>query len=87
MILLDEEDVKVSCLNIPSNQLPETLVEILEDGDRWCSYMDNSSSLQEHLYSLEDLAENLNDPDEYAEEIEQIKQLMEEHDCAYFRII
>lgn len=86
MILLDKEDVKVSCLNIPSNQLPETLVEILEDGDRWCTYMDNSPYAQDHMYSMNDIDENI-DNEDYAEEIEQIKQLMEEHDCAYFRII
>lgn len=87
MILLDEEDIKVSCLNIPSNQLPEPLVEILEDGEKWCTYMDNSAYAQEHMYSLDDLDEHIDNAEGYTEEIEQIKQLMEEHDCAYFRIV
>jgi hypothetical protein len=87
VIELDEDDIKVSCLNIPGNQLPDGLVKILiEDGEGWCAYVDNILGMTEHMFCLDTVLENI-DTEEYTKEIEEIAKLMEEHDCAYFRII
>jgi hypothetical protein len=84
MILLDEDDKKVSILNISINQVPEKFVQWLRDNECY-EYMD-TSDLQEHLYNTAQIHEECPET-AYDAYLDEIDQLLEENNCTYFRIV
>jgi len=88
MIQVDTDDIKVSCLNISSNQLPTDMLSWLEMHEPY-EYMD-TSDLQEHMYSPETIradTERLMGKEMWEGTISEIEDLMVKYECAYFRVI
>ena len=83
-IEVDVDDTHVSCLNIKENQVDSQFHNYIVDK---CpiSYADIQSSM-EHMFTIEDIKE-YTDTTEFDETIQQIEELMDKFDCAYFRII
>lgn len=89
MILLDSTDIKVSCLNIPDNQLP---VEMVSDLRQYVmpEYIDRDTGLEEDMFSLEDVEESFKEAnvwEKWESTYNEVRELIEKYECGYFRII
>lgn len=88
MIQLDHDDVKVSCLSIPNNQVP---IDFREDLKLLATpdYIDTVDGLDEDMYSMEEVKDVFESAGitTWEEEIEEIEKLMKKYECGYFRII
>ncbi len=87
-IKLDPDDIKVSCLNLPDNQLPVEMVAFIRKSAP--NYKDWSESLAEDMYTVDDTLDALSDYDtngKYAEHMTALMELMGVHGCSYFRLI
>ena len=87
MILLNEDDISVRCLNIPENQLPIPLLILLEDSEPY-TYMD-TADIAEHMYTVEEVKECIerrNLEEQYREIMSEIEKLCDEYGCAYWRV-
>lgn len=74
------DQIKIGSLdrNDLSKGFLEALTFVQED------YTDNS--LEEHLYNIDDLGEEI-DSELYSFELAVIKKLCDKHNCSYFRIV
>jgi hypothetical protein len=79
-IKLDPEEKKVSCLNLPINEVPEEFLTAISEATP--TYID-TSSMQEHMYSIAVL-ETLQIED--LDIIEEIEKWCNRYNCSYFRI-
>ena len=90
-IELNEDDIKISVLNIPIESLSEEFLEFLKETP--IDYKDVDEYLGEYLYTETTLHEYLyeEEEDKYSQEVKEtvqnIADLMTMHDCSYFRVI
>lgn len=84
MIALEPHDIKVSCLNISDNQLPEKMVQDIRGTSP--SFIDPDKGLAEDMYSTDTLRDEL-ETDEWDSNLDEIEELLSKHECCYFRII
>lgn len=89
MLQLNPDDLKVSCLNIGAEQLPDEFIDMLEALEPY-TYMD-TNDLLEHMYELDTirtvLTERLTEEKMFSNTIEELEKIMADNDCAYFRIV
>ena len=89
-IELNEDDIKMSVLNIPIESLSEPFLQFLVKVP--CDYKDVDERLGEDLYTETTLHEYLYEEEvKYSQDIKEtvqnIADLMTIHDCAYFRVL